>query len=209
MSDSRLSGLYAITDRALMQDALLRQAEQALLGGAQLIQYRDKTVNSDRRHQEATALRQLCQHHQALFIINDDIELALAVDADGVHIGQKDTTLALARQQLGNEKIIGISCNNRFELAQQAQAGGADYIAFGRFYPSATKPDAPQAAISLLQQARQQLAVPVVAIGGITLENAPSLLEAGADMLAVIQGLFNQPDIQHTAAAFAKLFQQS
>jgi len=141
-----------------------------------------------------------------LLIINDDVALAATCNADGVHIGQHDTELREARTQLGPQAIIGISCYNRFELAQQAAENGADYVAFGRFYPSKTKPDAVPASLDLLHQAKQELDVPVAAIGGITVDNAAPLLEAGADMLAVVDGLFGQADIRPAAQHYQTLF---
>ncbi|MEJ2142556.1 MAG: thiamine phosphate synthase [Gammaproteobacteria bacterium] len=155
---------------------------------------------------EATAISQLCRQHQCLFIINDDTELALQVDADGVHIGQSDVSLQDARRFLGKEKIIGVSCNNQLQWAIEAQHSGADYVAFGRFFPSQTKPMAPQAEPDLLQQAKTQLSIPVVAIGGITLETAGILLEAGADMLAVIHAIFAKQDVAAAAHEFRQQF---
>ncbi len=207
MTDTRLRGLYAITDaRETDPQKIARAVEQALLGGARIIQFRDKSGHRPRRQQTAQALRQLTRQHQALFIINDDVALAATCNADGVHIGQHDTELREARTQLGPQAIIGISCYNRFELAQQAAANGADYVAFGRFFPSRTKPDAVPAGLDLVHQAKQALDIPVVAIGGITVDNAAPLIEAGTDMLAVVDGLFSQPDVCASAEQFQKLF---
>ncbi len=205
----RLSGLYAITDRNLCTDkGITEMAEQALLGGARVIQYRDKSNDYAQRRQEALSLLKLCRHHGAPLLINDDVELASEIGADGVHIGAEDTDLETARSCLGNEAIIGVSCYNRFELAQQARDRGADYIAFGRFFPSTTKPNAVQATTDLLQRARQDLALPTVAIGGITPENGGPLIQAGADMLAVIEGIFGQPDVRASSEQFRQLFQE-
>jgi len=203
---SRLRGLYAITDRQLCGERLIEAVTAAINGGVRIIQYRDKSDDRMRRQGEATALCQLCRERDTLFIINDDIELALQVDADGVHIGQSDTRLARARQQLGPDKLIGVSCNNRLEYALTAQQQGADYVAFGRFFPSTTKPDAPQAELSLLETARQQLTIPLVAIGGITPENAEQLVITGADMLAVIHSLFGQADVEAAARRLNEIF---
>ena len=199
-----LNGLYVITDGST-GDTLLSKVEQALRGGAAIVQYRDKTTDQARREQEAAALRSLCQQHHALFIINDDVALAKAVQADGVHVGRDDSALSAARQALGKAVIIGVSCYNRLELALDAAAQGADYIAFGSFFPSPTKPNAPRATLDLLQTARQQLRLPICTIGGITLETAPSLLANGADMLAVITDVFNSPDIAQQAARYQAL----
>lgn len=207
----RLTGLYAITDAGQHDTRqLLSNVEQALLGGVRLLQYRHKpqpgTTDPQQALDTAHALRALTLRHDARLIINDDPQLAHVVQADGVHLGQDDAGIDAARRLLGAEAIIGVSCYNRFELAQQASAEGADYIAFGRFFGSRTKPHAAQAEPALLQRARQELTLPVVAIGGITTDNAISLITAGADLLAVVDGLFGQPDIQAAAQRFQTLF---
>ncbi|WP_228291426.1 thiamine phosphate synthase [Thiothrix litoralis] len=199
-----MKGLYVITDGST-GDTLLRKVEQALRGGAALVQYRDKTADAIRREREAAALRSLCHEHNALFLINDDVALAKTVQADGVHVGRDDSALSAARGYLGKSAIIGVSCYNRLELALEAAVQGADYLAFGSFFPSPTKPDAPRATLELLQQARQQLTLPICTIGGITLDNAPSLLANGADMLAVITDVFNSPDIVQQASRYQAL----
>jgi len=199
---SRLSkGLYAITDSKLIGDRLVESVEAAILGGAVVVQYRDKSDDHTRRAEEADALQQLCRNHDVIFIINDDLELAAQVGADGLHIGQEDNSLHEARQHLGAETIIGVSCYNRFELAQAAEEAGADYIAFGRFFSSNIKPDAVAAHIELLERAREEINLPVVAIGGITAENGAQLVEAGADMLAVISDIFDRPTADEITAA--------
>ena len=208
-SDFILSGLYAITDRNLCADrGIADMVEQALLGGARVIQYRDKSDELEQRHHEARSLLKLCRMHSVPLLINDDVELAAQIRADGVHIGAEDTDLETARERLGHDAIIGVSCYNRFELARQASERGADYIAFGRFFPSATKPNAVQASTDLLVRARQELALPTVAIGGITPENGGPLIQAGADMLAVIEGIFGQPDVRTSSEQFRQLFQE-
>lgn len=201
-----LHGLYAITDSRLSQRGqLLLAAEQAILGGVRTLQYRDKSGDPQRRRQEAEALLTLCRQHCVTFIINDDVALAVAIGADGVHLGRDDGNIQEARQQLG-EGIIGLSCYNEWPLAEAAAMAGADYIAFGAFFPSATKPDAPRATPELLLRSRRELKLPVVAIGGITPERGRDLIDAGADMLAVVQGIFAQPDIQAAARRYAALF---
>lgn len=203
-----LKGLYAITDSQLSAEGnLFEQVEAALQGGATVIQYRDKRGSKQLRHLEAIRLRQLTQAHRALLIINDDVELAQTVKADGVHLGRQDMELSTARQRLGPKAIIGISCYNRLDLALQAQQAGADYVAFGRFFPSLTKPEATQADPKLLREARRQLRLPLVAIGGITPENGRLLVDAGADMLAVIYAVFGQPDIEQACKQFQSIFQ--
>lgn len=204
---SQLRGLYAITDEDLLTlNDFETVIEQVLLGGARIIQYRDKSGDTEKRYQQAAALKKLCRQHNALLIINDDVELTQQVDADGVHIGKNDSTLTVARERLGADKIIGVSCYNQLPLALEAEQQGADYVAFGSFYSSSIKPDAPRATLSLLQQAKQQLSVPVCCIGGIHPDNANELLAAGADMLAVISAVFGADDIHHASQRFSALF---
>lgn len=199
-------GLYAITDASLAGDALAEQVEAAIAGGARVIQYRDKGDDARRRETEARALLAVCERHGVPLLINDDLALAARIGAHGVHIGRDDGALADARARLGTDAIIGVSCYNRLELAQQAAAEGADYVAFGRFFPSTTKPGAVQASPAVLAAARRDLSCPLVAIGGITAENGRPLIEAGADMLAVIRGVFAAPDITAAARRIAQLF---
>ncbi len=204
----KLHGLYAITDAQLIaSDKFALTIEQSLKGGASVIQYRDKSADNKKRLQQASALKVLCDQYNAYFIINDDIDLALAVDADGIHIGKDDTSLTAARKKLGQNKIIGVSCYNRFDLALQANEQGADYIAFGSFFASPTKPNAVKAELSLLSEAKQKLGIPICAIGGINLNNAPQLVLAGADMLAVISSLFAEQDTNLASEKFSQLFQ--
>ncbi len=204
VSDKHLTGLYAITDSS--QGHIVHKVEQALDGGARIVQYRDKSTDRRKRMADAKELLDLCRRYEATFIINDDVELAAAIGADGVHLGRNDLDITKARERLGDTAIIGISCYNRLELATAAQEAGADYAAFGRFFPSSTKPQAVQAEIGLLQEAKKALQIPIVAIGGITPENGASLIAAGADMLAVVHGLFGQQDIRAAAEQFQKLF---
>ncbi len=202
----RLRGLYAVTDAALAGNRPLPDlVAQALAGGARLIQYRDKSADPARRLAEAGALVALCRSAGALLIVNDDVELALAAGADGVHVGRDDAAVATARARLGPDRLVGASCYDRFDLAVAAKAAGADYVAFGSFYPSGTKPDAVRANVALLERAHRELAVPVVAIGGITPENGRALVRAGADMLAVITAVFGAADVRTAAAALARL----
>ncbi|HEC15977.1 MAG TPA: thiamine phosphate synthase [Sedimenticola sp.] len=204
----QLRGLYAITDRALCQSAGLGvQAEAAIQGGARLIQYRDKGDDPARRLAEAEHLLAVCRAHGVPLIINDDLELARRIGADGLHLGRDDGPLEQAREALGPAAIIGVSCYNDPRRAREAQSAGADYAAFGRFFPSATKPGAVRADVDLLRRARRELHIPIVAIGGITPENGARLVQAGADMLAVIQGVFAQPDIRRACRTFANLFE--
>lgn len=202
-----LYGLYAITDPRLAAGDLAGQVAQALEGGARVIQYRDKASDHERRLQEAGTLLRLCRQAGVPLIINDDLPLALRIGADGVHLGRDDPALETARALLGPDAIIGVSCYDRLALARRAQEDGADYVAFGRFFPSQSKPEAVQADIGLLRQARRELTLPVVAIGGITPENGGPLVAAGARMLAVIQGIFGQPDVAAACRRFQPLFE--
>jgi len=200
-------GLYAITDPFLLADDQLdRAVEQAILGGARLIQYRDKSSDVLRRRRQAESLNRLCRRHQVPLIINDDVELAVQSGAAGVHIGRDDPAFATARARLGEAALIGVSCYDRLDLALDAERAGADYVAFGAVFPSPTKPTEIRAPLSLLREARTALKAPIIAIGGITPENAPSLLAAGVDALAVVSAVFGQPDIQSAARRFAVLF---
>ena len=204
---TRLRGLYAITAPELTPgEELLTACAQALAGGARLLQYRDKQASPVLRLARARQLRELTHAHNALLLINDDPALALACQADGVHLGQGDTPLSEAREMLGAEAIIGITCHASLALAEQAMAAGADYVAFGRFFHSHTKPGAPAATLELLQQARSAIALPRVAIGGVNADNAPALINAGADMLAVVHALFGAQDIHAAARQLAELF---
>ncbi len=203
-----LRGLYAITPDEPDETRLLAAARAALAGGSVLLQFRDKTDDDGRRRRLATALQAACREHGARFIVNDDLELALAVDADGVHLGAADGDLAAARRALPAGRLLGASCYADFETARRAVAAGADYVAFGAVCPSPTKPDAVRAPLALLARARAELAVPVCAIGGITLAEAPRIVAAGADLLAVITDLFAAPDIARRASDYQRLFQE-
>ncbi len=202
------AGLYAITDNRLTPpDQLLQAVEAALTGGAVLVQYRDKGSTSAERLRQATDLTSVCRHAGVPLLINDDPELAHRVGAHGVHLGQEDWELKKARGLLGPEAIIGITCHHRLDLARAATISGADYLAFGRFYTSDTKPGASQAEPGVLTEAKV-FSLPVTAIGGITTDNAEPLIRAGADLLAVVGGLFGgaPKDIEARARSFCQLF---
>lgn len=209
MKDNQLRGLYAITDSKLLADGrLLPYAEAALKGGARLLQYRDKSDDDRRRLREAEALRELCERHAAQLIINDDAELAARLSV-GLHLGQGDGSLSAARALLGRKAIIGATCHTRLELAEQAIAEGASYVAFGRFFDSNTKPGAPAATQEMLEQARQRFSLPITVIGGVTLENAPDLIARGASLVAVVHALFaaeSASEVERRAHAFSELF---
>ena len=209
MKDERLHGLYAVTDgRDTDIKDLLHRVEQALLGGARLIQYRDKRSRERERFlEEALGLRELCRSHHALLIINDDVELAARSRAHGVHLGKDDSAYEHARERLGPGAVIGVSCYNDLRRGLRFADLGADYIAYGRFFASRNKPGAVQAGPALLRQTRRQRDhIPIAAIGGITPDNGGELIRAGATMLAAIHGVFAQPDIASTCRRFSSCF---
>lgn len=193
------SGLYAITNTEnTSPEQIIDDVNQAIMAGIQVLQYRDK--NPVDAIYLAGALKEICCEHNIPLIINDDIELARKIGANGVHIGKEDSQLSYARAQLGNKAIIGVSCYNSVDLALEAQQLSADYVAFGRFFPSSSKPLAAPAQISTLDQARTAINIPIVAIGGILPENGKELLQAGANLLAVIGGAFTSTPYQSTLA---------
>ena len=200
-------GLYAITPDIADTDLLLAKVEAALQGGINMLQYRNKTANHMLQTQQARAILLLCRQYNVPLIINDSVKLCLTLDADGVHLGADDGNLAEVKAKLGKAKILGASCYNRFDLALQAQIAGASYVAFGACFSSSTKPNAPLASLDLFTRAKTELAVPCVAIGGITLENSANVIESGADAIAVIGALFNAADIAKTSQLFTQLFQ--
>jgi len=205
---SPIAGLYAITPDLLDTDELLRRTRAALSGGARVLQYRNKTVTPALQLTQAHALQKMCVEFAVPLIINDSVELAVAIGAAGVHLGGDDGDLAAARARLGPDRLLGASCYDRIELAHQAIAAGADHVAFGSFFASSVKPGAVRPPIDLIQRAKRELGVPTVAIGGITTENAPQLLAAGVDAIAVISALFAVPDIERAAREFQMLFDQ-
>ncbi|MDQ0009786.1 thiamine-phosphate pyrophosphorylase [Luteibacter jiangsuensis] len=201
-SPLRGKGVYAITDGP--RDDLFAAVEAALAGGARLLQYRDKTADAERRRSEADEISRICARYDIPFIVNDDVALANETGG-GVHLGREDVSIAEARDVLGPDAIIGVSCYGSIERARQLAAEGADYLAFGAMYPSTTKPHAPVAPHDVLTQARS-LGLPVVAIGGINLDNAQAVIDAGADYIAVVSAIFAAPDIQTATRRFADLF---
>jgi thiamine-phosphate pyrophosphorylase len=196
-------GLYAISDGP--RPDLPAAVEAALSGGAAVLQYRDKSTDAERRVAEATGLLALCHGFGVPLIINDDIELAGAIGADGVHLGEHDGDVAAARLRLGGDAIIGVSCYDSLDRARQLAAAGADYLAFGAFFPSPSKPLARRASVGLLRDAKS-LGLPLVAIGGITPDNAQPLIDAGADFVAAISGVFAAADPSAAARRYAHLF---
>lgn len=201
-----LQGLYVITDPQLTPaPELTNRVAAALRGGARIVQYRAKGVSPAQRLQEALALRQLTEQYHALLIINDDPALCVATGADGVHVGKDDASVMAARREIGPERILGATCHGRTELAAAALAAGADYVAFGRFFPSRTKPTAEPADLRVVAPFVATTEAPCVAIGGITVNNAPTLISAGFDMLAVIHDVFADADIEARCRAYASL----
>ena len=206
--DRRLAGLYAITPDAADSAVLLGKVAHALEGGVAVLQYRNKSASAQLRREQGRALAALCRRAGALFIVNDELELALELDADGLHLGGEDGDLGEARRRLAPGKLLGASCYDRIELAEAAAAAGADYLAFGSVFSSVTKPAAVRAPLTLFAEARRRFGLPLVAIGGITPENAASVFAAGADAVAVISALFDAADVAERAAAFTRLYRQ-
>lgn len=209
MALALIGGLYAITPECADTERLVQQVQQALSGGAHLVQYRNKKGDVALRHEQVSELLTLCRHFHVPLIVNDDIRLADLAGADGVHLGKDDGGVREARLILGPDKIIGVSCYNDLQRALDAESHGANYVAFGSFFPSPTKPGADAAPLTLLHEAKRSLNIPVVAIGGITEDNVTPLIEAGTDAVAVISALFNSADIGAAASRFAVLFEKS
>jgi thiamine-phosphate pyrophosphorylase len=202
----RISGLYAVTPDLADTAALCRKVEAALSGGAKVIQYRNKTATAALRREQAVRLHSLCERYGVPMMVNDDVDLAVAVGAEGVHLGRDDGPAKKARAHMGDTMLLGISCYNSIAHAETALDEGADHIAFGAAFPSRVKPNAAHASVELYADARARFHVPIVAIGGITLENAPALIAAGVDAIAVISALFDAPDIERAASSFTALF---
>jgi len=207
--NNKLRGLYAVTPECADGARLLADVEAALAGGCRIVQFRDKESAMPERVARAQALRRLTRRFGACLLINDDLALTVLCDADGAHLGKEDGNLRAARAMLGPEKILGASCYADLAAAHAADAAAVDYVAFGAVYPSPTKPNAARAGSELFTQAKAALQARTCAIGGITLANAPPLIAAGADLLAVITDLFSAPDIAARAAAYQRLFEEA
>lgn len=199
-------GLYAITPNISDTSLLLDKVEKALIGGVTLIQYRDKISNSSEKIFRAKAIHRLCLQYNVPLIINDDPELALVCGAEGVHLGQADGSVQHARALLGDSAIIGITCHHDISLAITAEQQGADYVAFGRFFNSSTKPGLPLATIDTLINAKKNIRIPIVAIGGVTVDNVKPIISAGASFIAVVDGLFSSKNISSMCKGFHNLF---
>ncbi len=204
----KLAGLYAITPDEPSTDILVSKVGLALRGGAALVQYRNKSADPQLRREQGRALAALCRAAGAAFVVNDDLALALELAADGAHLGADDGDLAEARRCLGQGKLLGASCYDRLELAEAAALAGVDYLAFGSVFSSSTKPAAVRAPLAIFAEARRRYTLPLVAIGGITLQNAAQVFAAGADAVAVIGALFDTADVAASAAGFTRLYQQ-
>ena len=198
-------GIYAVTPESRSGAELAGPVAAAVANGVQAVQYRNKSSDHSRRRRDVEALLAVCRPHGVPLIVNDDVELARATGADGVHLGRDDDTLAAARSRLGDAAIIGVSCYNEPDRALAADRNGADYVAFGSFFPSVTKPGAVRATTELVSRVRPHIEAPIVAIGGITADNAPPLLESGVDFLAVVNAIFGAPDIGLAARRLAQL----
>ncbi len=204
----QIAGLYAITPDEADTGILERKVRQALSGGARIVQYRNKSADAALKRKQSERLLALCRAAGVPLIVNDDLELAVAIDADGVHLGRGDGGLAEARAKLGARMLLGVSCYDRIELAVSARQQGADYVAFGTAFPSSTKPAAVGAPPALYGEAKMRIDLPIVAIGGLTPDNAHTVIEAGADAIAVISALFDAPDVAAAARKFRRLFQR-
>lgn len=203
-----LKGLYGITDSDLMPntETMLRKVEQSIQGGAKIIQYRDKSSDLKKRVEQASVLNLICKKNNVPLIINDDAGLAAGIGAAGVHLGQSDGAIEEAREMLGDDAIIGVTCHDSLELALQAQQAGASYLAFGAFFPSQTKPNAKPAPLSLIKDVKDKVNLPIVAIGGISVDNADQIVTAGVDMIAVIHALYATKKVTTKAKQFHQLF---
>jgi thiamine-phosphate pyrophosphorylase len=201
-------GLYALTPDEQDTDRLVKMVRAAIEGGASAVQYRNKLADHRMREIQAHSLLQLCRHADVPLIVNDDVELAVRVGADGVHVGRSDSSVAEARARLGPDRILGASCYDRIDLALAARAAGASYVAFGSVFASSVKPGAVRAPLELFREARRRVGLRLCAIGGITAENARGVIEAGADAVAVITDLFGAPDIAARAREYERLFRE-
>lgn len=201
-----IKGLYAITPDMADLNTLIHKTQLAIEGGAFMVQYRSKIHDRDVKMQQCAAILRLCREYDVPCIVNDDVEMCHILEADGVHLGENDDNIAEVRHILGEDAIIGSSCYDQLNRAKQAQEEGATYVAFGAVFPTPTKPNAPRATLALLREAKSQIHIPIVAIGGITMNNAHDVIETGVDAIAVITSLFEAKTIKETADTFLKMF---
>ena len=201
-----MKGLYLVTPDWDDTEALIKATEMALTVGVGLLQYRHKTASGELRLEQASALLKLCRQLNVPFIVNDHIDLCLKLDADGIHVGGTDASVAVVRTLIGKDKILGASCYGDFALAEQAQIAGASYVAFGGFYPSRVKKYEVSTPASIVSKAKSELTVPVCVIGGMTPENAKPLVREGADMVAAISSVYSAADIAAAVREFVAIF---
>jgi thiamine-phosphate pyrophosphorylase len=201
-----IKGLYAITPDMADSNSLLKKTQLAIEGGAFMVQYRSKIQDRDVKIQQCAAILRLCREYKIPCIVNDDVDMCRVLEADGVHLGKKDDNIAEVRSILGEDAIIGSSCYDQLNRAKKAQKEGASYVAFGAMFETLTKPHAPRATLELLREAKSQIQIPIVAIGGITMNNAHDVIETGIDAIAVINSLFEAKTIKETAEIFSKMF---
>ena len=207
MRDSSIiKGLYAITPDMADLNTLIHKTQLVIEGGAFMVQYRSKIQDNAVKMQQCAAILRLCREYGVPCIVNDDVEMCRILEADGVHLGENDDNIAEVRLILGEDAIIGSSCYDQLDRAKQAQKEGATYVAFGAVFPTPTKPNAPRATLELLREAKHEIHIPIVAIGGITVNNAHDVIEAGVDAIAVITSLFEAKTIKETAETFLKMF---
>jgi len=202
-----IKGLYAITPDSADLNTLIQKTQWAIEGGAFMVQYRSKIQDRDVKIQQCAAILRLCREYEIPCIVNDDVEMCRVLEADGVHLGEKDDSIAEVRHILGEDAIIGSSCYDQLNRAKSAQKEGASYVAFGAMFPTSTKPNAPRATLALLKEAKREIQIPIVAIGGITVNNAHDVIKTGIDAIAVITSLYEAKSIKETAETFVKMFQ--
>ena len=203
-----IKGLYAITPDSADLNTLIQKTQWAIEGGAFMVQYRSKMLNRDVKMQQCAAILRLCREYEIPCIVNDDVDMCRILEADGVHLGEKDDNIAEVRHILGENAIIGSSCYDQLDRAKSAQKEGASYVAFGAMFPTSTKPNAPRATLALLKEAKREIQIPIVAIGGITVNNAHDVIKTGIDAIAVITSLYEAKSIKETAETFAKMFHE-
>ena len=201
-----IKGLYAITPDSADLNTLIQKTQWAIEGGAFMVQYRSKILNRDVKMQQCAAILRLCREYEIPCIVNDDVDMCRILEADGVHLGEKDDNIAEVRHILGENAIIGSSCYDQLDRAKSAQKEGASYVAFGAMFPTSTKPNAPRATLALLKEAKREIQIPIVAIGGITVNNAHDVIKTGIDAIAVITSLYDAKTIKETAETFVKMF---
>ena len=205
MNHSIISGIYAITPDWIDTDQLIKKTEEVLTAGVNLIQYRNKIATNNQKLSQAKKIKALCDYYKTSLIINDDIELCRILKADGIHLGENDSTIDEVRNKLGDQVIVGISCYSDLTRVRKMLATNCNYIAVGACYPTTTKPDAPHASKSFILDVLKITTKPVVAIGGINLHNCEPLLKLGVNSLAMINSIFYANDVKHTVNQFQAL----